>query len=581
MLGTYLSDLTTSLLIYMSLAVGFFGWGKASLKILGVAGRSEGFTTSYIWLGWAICLLAFQFIHLFFPINYIASILVLSVGFCFAVCSPVIVLRQALDGISRIRTPGVWFIVIAVFLVVVWIASRSMLPSNNYDSGLYHFNSVRWINTYSIIPGLGNLHDRLAFNQSFFVYVAALNLPPFFGFGHSIANSFLFLLCLTSILEFLRPALKQPRKLLDAHAFKYLPALFALPALFLLALSSTGLTSPSPDLTSYLLQVMMFVVFSRALSGFLEGERNQDHSAVFLAVLATTAITIKLSNLAFSACMLVAALFLTSRQSRRVLYFPVFLLCFTIFIVWALRGVITSGVPVFPSTFGYFNVDWAMPKETIENTANVIVAWARMPGEHWKDVLGNWGWFESWFSGVMHNFRLVMAVSLSVIFTLLALLALYFKKDSRLGFIEWMVVFPSIAGLVYWFFTAPDPRFSNAIFFMLLVSSISLFVTSIKDEFNKQKIFLFICIAFLVPISVTAAWYKDQFLRISTSGYHSTPKVDLIKRATDSGLPVSMPESGDQGWDSPLPSSPRLNPHLRLRDPGFLSSGFVITDDRH
>jgi len=43
---------------------------------------------------------------------------------------------------------------------------------------------------YPYRSGLGNLHGRLAFNQSFFVYVAALNFYPFFGYGRSIANSF-------------------------------------------------------------------------------------------------------------------------------------------------------------------------------------------------------------------------------------------------------------------------------------------------------------------------------------------------------------------------------------------------------
>jgi len=40
-------------------------------------------------------------------------------------------------------------------------------------------------------PGLGNLHGRLAFNQSYFLYVAFLNNFPVVGFGHNLANSLL------------------------------------------------------------------------------------------------------------------------------------------------------------------------------------------------------------------------------------------------------------------------------------------------------------------------------------------------------------------------------------------------------
>jgi hypothetical protein len=73
-----------------------------------------------------------------------------------------------------------------------------MLAPDNYDSGLYHLQSIRWDNTYPIVPGLGNLHERLAFNQSFFEFVAALNFQPYFGHGSALANSFLYLLGMAS-----------------------------------------------------------------------------------------------------------------------------------------------------------------------------------------------------------------------------------------------------------------------------------------------------------------------------------------------------------------------------------------------
>ncbi|EMO63800.1 hypothetical protein LEP1GSC133_1179, partial [Leptospira borgpetersenii serovar Pomona str. 200901868] len=34
-----------------------------------------------------------------------------------------------------------------------------------YDSGLYHIQSIKWIQEYSVVPGLANLHGRFGFNS--------------------------------------------------------------------------------------------------------------------------------------------------------------------------------------------------------------------------------------------------------------------------------------------------------------------------------------------------------------------------------------------------------------------------------
>ncbi|QIL77220.1 hypothetical protein G7064_16215 [Hymenobacter sp. HDW8] len=45
---------------------------------------------------------------------------------------------------------------------------QSTVVPANFDSGLYHFQTLKWLNEYPTVPGLGNLHGRLAFNSSWF-----------------------------------------------------------------------------------------------------------------------------------------------------------------------------------------------------------------------------------------------------------------------------------------------------------------------------------------------------------------------------------------------------------------------------
>ncbi|MGV2435393.1 MAG UNVERIFIED_CONTAM: hypothetical protein LVT10_11320 [Anaerolineae bacterium] len=55
-------------------------------------------------------------------------------------------------------------------------ANNALLAPARYDAGLYQIQSVMWSNQFPIVRGLGNLHGRLAFNNSFHLYIAWLNL---------------------------------------------------------------------------------------------------------------------------------------------------------------------------------------------------------------------------------------------------------------------------------------------------------------------------------------------------------------------------------------------------------------------
>ncbi len=249
-------------------------------------------------MGWAFTLFIFQVLHFFFPISaYLpASILIIGIILSRKSVKSVFYLTK-LNRPIELRFVAILF---GVFFIVIWIALRSMLPTTNYDAGLYYFNTIRWINSFPIIPGLGNLHGRFAYNQSFFTYAAALNFYPYFNHGRSIANSFLFLLTFVTFLNILHPVFVKPSILLVSHPFKFLPSLFALPYLGYLALKSNGLASPSPDLAGILLQLTMFVVLVQGISKWLDGQYYQDQNALLLSVLAATSVTIKLTNLMFA-----------------------------------------------------------------------------------------------------------------------------------------------------------------------------------------------------------------------------------------------------------------------------------------
>lgn len=576
-----------TLAIYLLLGFAYLGWGRALLTLTRVSKQTPDTPVMSIWLGWAFTLLIFQTLHLFLPMTAYVVVPVLVFGIVLAVPATVSALQKFPK--QRANVGAMILTVILGFGVAVWVASKAMLPPTVYDSGLYHFNAIRWINTYHIVPGLGNLHGRLAFNQSFFTYVAALNFYPFFGHGRSLANSFLLLLLVATLFPSLRSVLRQPALMTERHIFRHAPDLLALPIVAYLALSSNGLASPTPDLASILLQLAMFVMLAHGIAEWLEGQKEQDQRAMVLVVLAATAVTIKLSNLVFSAVIIYISFVYAWQRSRARIQGAVriALPVAAIALVAWFRGFMLSGAPLYPSTIGYMPVGWAVPKERVVIEARWVYSWARQPGAQPDSVLGNWNWLGPWSHRIMvsDKWDVVYPVALAALFCAIAMVVgvlSFLRKRSGPRLLEGSVLLPMMLGLAYWFVTAPDPRFAHALFWLLPLSSALLLLSSVRATLSRRALLVAICVVFVLAnlhLARLAVSRRGAIKDISVSGWCPVKEVPLIKKVTRSGLVVYTPEGTpgkDQCWDSPIPSTPYFNPDLRLRTPGNMAAGFIV-----
>ena len=577
---THITAIAFTLMVYLLLGVAYYGWGRIASLLLGIADQKPESPVMPVWLGWAFTLLIFQMLHFFLPITVFVTVPVLVFGMISS-------FSQIRNEVRRFfaQQPSLKLLIIAVILtlgIAAWLASRAMLPPTNYDSGLYHFNAIRWINTYPIVPGLGNLHGRLAFNQSFFTYVAALNFYPVFGYGRSLANSFLLLLVLAAVLPSIMSIIRQPSLLIKEHPFRYASDLFMLPIIFYIAFSSDGIASPTPDLASTLLQLVMFITLVHSIEEWIRGQREQNYRVITLVVLAATAVTIKLSNLAFSSVIIGFALIYTWQTSHAYIkdFLRILLASFVLIFVWGLRGFILSGAPLFPSTIGYISTEWAVPIGKVIDEANWVYSWARMPGANWRDVLGNWAWLHPWLLRMSKDMtNVVYPLMMTVLFCILAMVLGRFKKARQPHYLEWAILLPSIISLIYWFFTAPDPRFAHAIFFLALICSMLLFLLSIKDMVCSRTFVAMLCLVFLTGYGDIFSYtfrHLGDIKSVSTCGWSAAKEVTLNIKITSSGLIVYTPRTGDQSWDSPLPSTPHFDDRFRLRNPASMSAGFTV-----
>ena len=164
---------------------------------------------------------------------------------------------------------------------------------------------------------------------------------------------------------------------------------------------------------------------------------------------------------------------------------------------------------------------------------------------------------------------------------------LFFILRSSQNFLEkrlFALFIPFVAAIIFWFFTAPDWRFLGAIpqlfiglsGWIFLRISIPRSISTYNDKWPPYVASSFVSIIVLVLMTKTA-----DFKTLPLTGWHSIPKVEVVRKETNSNLPVWIPANGDQCWDSVLPCAPKLNEELRLRGtdnsyPDSLKHGFSV-----
>src|ERR1022692_4150989 len=101
-------------------------------------------------------------VHLLVPISGFVQLTFLAFG----VFSAIACRRQ----IRASLTWPAWVGLIGGFVIAGWTLQS---PSLTYDDGLYYLQTIKWIQEFPIVVGLGNLHGRLAYNSQDFIILAA------------------------------------------------------------------------------------------------------------------------------------------------------------------------------------------------------------------------------------------------------------------------------------------------------------------------------------------------------------------------------------------------------------------------
>jgi len=445
-------------------------------------------------------------------------------------------------------------------LIVIFAGNRA--PAI-YDTGLYHLQSMTWISTARALPGLANLHVRLAFAPVWFP-LATLLQP--------LADSALSANLLTVLLSWLYglAAWLALREIVAGHRPQ--ANIFLALGLLMLAtpLAGDAVTSPSADWA-------IVLVTTLCVWAFLQTQEKAWPLTVGLGALSLLAIfgaAIKIS--AIPLLLLPAALILSNRSRLKSVEWVPLSAWVTGLAAWVIlpgliRSAVLSGCLAFPVAITCLpQVVWRVPPRDVIDTANWILSWARWPGLHRDVTLTGWSWLGPWWARVSTQSDLV--VPLVLLAGGMATLGLATLKRRPLGS-GLAAAGPLVAGIAYWFFTAPYVRFGVGYFWALGLLAVSAgAVAWLPDGANRRlrlapmvllNVGVGLCLLTLVLPSVA-----DGRARPSTAVWLQWPVVPSAPRSqqlTAAGIAVWIPDSpGAQCWLAPLPCTPNLAPNLRF-----------------
>jgi len=560
--GSYEACILIILLMFLFCLTA--GWGQLARQILGL--QAENFWgLDGLWLGLIFLIMALGLAHFFIPINWLMRsgvMLVALLGFV----SVKNLRRQILVLFTTLLNHPIRMTIFTAGLIMLCL--KSLQAPNSFDSALYHFQTIRWLNEYAIVPGLGNLHGRLAFNQSYFNFLAFLDIQPIASKGYAAAGLFILALCMASLLSLCRR--------LNAGR-TWVAVLLTLGVASNLDL----LRSPTPDLAVALLQIQLFICLA-VLVNTDQSDFSERLTRVVLSLfIACLICTVKISALAY-ALGAIAVLLPFCSQIPKAMH-PVLIrtgvICFGFLCIHLARGYMLSGAPLFPSMVGALpSLPWAMLPDNIRGEADWIYSWARMPGVEPSAVLGNWSWLDQWWVRRPSSFLYVAGLSVSL-FVMNVILLLRQRQNSRV-LMHHALYLPLIFSIIFWFFTAPDFRFLGSIPILLITLGGWLMAQHLYNlSPTSRRWFLELAGASAIIVSVCASaifLYFTGVRSLTLSVPEHLPSVKASAAQFRSGQIFYQPQDG-LCWDSALPCTPFVYPDLKLLVPDLgISGGFTL-----
>jgi hypothetical protein len=433
----------------------------------------------------------------------------------------------------------------------------SATPSPNYDDGLYYRQFINWINQYSIIPGLGNIHFRLANNSTWHLLSAVFSYTFFKEVSFNDLNGFVFIALIGSSLQAVYNLLIYGENRVSNYIRIFSSILLVLhKETFFTIHNYFFSTAPAADFPAAVITWTILVLLIEKIES--ADFYIFDATSVYIAFLTCFVLTIKLSIVPISLAI-VLILYVEIKQQRFKNFFRLGFLLSLFVLPWLIGNIILSGYLIFPFyQIDLFNVDWKIPPSIAHYALTHVGMWAKVPGRD-QHNLGFTEWFPNWYHKLeeFQEVFLYLVVYAHLIYLIFLAYTYISRNRSVYNSFPFICIYIIILlGVCVWFTQFPDLRFgygftsfSCLLFlailckellfkFKLVIGLIVIFLGFYFSELNRIRMFTALeAIAYTLPPNNFPIKTKKIQLNLGT-------------------IYLPAEDGADQCWDASLPCAP-------------------------
>lgn len=427
------------------------------------------------------------------------------------------------------------------------------------DTSLYHAQAIRWIEEYGVVPGLGNLQHRFAYNSSFLVLQALFSFKWLIGTSLHTMNGFI--VCFLACYNLVTLGIWKGRRISIADMLKVTSFIY------IYMNRARFIVSPMTDTMAVLL---VFYIFSKWFEFKEQNAEIEDFA--FLCVIGVWIVTLKVS-VAMIVLLAIHPIVQFVDKKDYVNIGKYLGMGFFAALPWLVRNIIISGYLVYPfAAIDLFQFDWKMPSSVAIWDAKEIKVW----GRGYKDValsdLPVWEWAGDWFLTCSTFYRFLIVVGFIATLLCLVFAIVYLKKKE---YCEFSAYLSCVAIITMWFMGAPLLRYGSAFLWMNIAFAAGKVwnMCNIKGDCIVNFIAT-ICIMSMAVSYISAIDDIDYDL-VMQPGYIEWEYEDKEKQGYTFYIPT---EDCSIGYEM-FPSTPYIDYFNKIELRGdFLEDGFRVQE---
>jgi hypothetical protein len=445
------------------------------------------------------------------------------------------IIRSKILLIKEIDSKLIIFTLLFVFILAIQTASHPTLPDNES----YYIQTIKWINHYGMVKGLGNLHLFFAQTSGWHV------LQSIYNFNFLTEK----LASLSGFLSFLMVLFSFKNLHLYFIEKKNLQLIFALLPVFII-LFFPLINVPSPDVATYGISLVVYYLF-------LNSEDSKESSFKLMVSFCVFLVLIKVTNLAL--LLIPLAFFFLEKEIKlknNILLVVITAFCFGV--LFAKNGLLTGYIFYPIHSFGVWNDFYKIPNSVLDfffsdaMRYNFFIDPVAFKNSSLPIIAKQWLFLS--YSDLFFN------ASILFCFAIIPFLIRKEKINSKI----WIVYFILFFQFILLIFSSPQYRFflGTTLFFFafiasfilnsklkiylslvasLLVLSAYTFVPQAFSLISSNKIITnrsaFSVANLVMPSNITSLKTKFKIIKNQNLNYYSPTNPDLFWETGNGPLP--------------------------------------------